>query len=155
MKNLRFLALFVAILFMSCSTSKIAAEKEKTMRGDWTLSEITTDQGNLVDVKQIFNRPFKCMEGSDWHLVANNNTGWFVQSANCATNQNRIKWYMQEEGTDVYFWFKQIAEGQKDKKVLTGYKMKLVSIDDANANFMHEVPFEDGKMTFYYHFTKK
>lgn len=157
MKNLGILTLFAVLLFTSCSTSKIVKENEKLFKGDWTLSQITTDQGNLVDVKKIFNHFTKeCFEGSQWHLVANNNSGWYtLEGYGCPDAQNRIKWYMQEDGSDVYFWFKQIADDVKDKNVTSGYKMKMVSLSETEAHLMYEVPFEGKKLTMHYYFSKQ
>lgn len=158
MKKFSFLSiLMVVFLFSSCSTSKLAKQTTKSFRGDWTLSKITNEKGNHVNIKNIFaHSSLSCFEGSDWHLVANNESGHYtLQGAGCPVTQNKIKWFMSEEDGNVYFWFKRLEEGVKAKKTTKGYKMRVVSVDETQAHLIHEVPFEGGKLALHYYFTKK
>ena len=157
MKKLGFLTLVMVFLITSCSTSKVAKQTETTFKGDWTLTDIVNDKGNLVVINELLNHTsMECFEGGTWHLVANNNSGYYkLDGAGCAPNEFDIKWYMQQEGADTYFWFKRVTDDVKHKDVTAGYKMKVVSIDETQAHLMHEVPFEDEKMTIHYYFTKQ
>lgn len=158
MKNLGILTLVLALFFSSCSsTQKVAKDNEMAFRGTWTLDEIVSDQGNTVVITSLLDHEsVECFEGGTWHLVANNNSGYYkLDGPNCAPNEFDIKWYMEQEGADTYFWFKRVTDDVKAKNVVSGYKMKVVSIDAANAHLMHEVPFEGGKMAIHYHFSKQ
>lgn len=157
MKNLGILTLLMVLVLSSCSTTKIEREAEMTFRGDWTLDQIVNDQEQTVVITNLFDHSSpECFEGSTWHMVANNNKGHYtLEGVGCPTNENEFTWFMEEDGPDTYFLFKPIAEGEKAKNVLSGYKMKVISMDDMQAHLMHEVPFEGGKMSIHYYFSKK
>ena len=156
MRNLGILTLFIALMFSSCSTSKVAKKAEVSFKGDWTLTEIVSDQEQNVVITNLFNHSsVECFEGSTWHMVANNNKGWYkLDGAGCPVNEFDIVWSMEQDGSDTYFTFKRVDDDQKAKKVLAGYKMKVISIDGGEAHLMHEVPFEKGKMAIHYYFSK-
>lgn len=158
MKKLGILTLLLTIVITSCSTQqKIAKQSETAFRGDWTLDEIVSDQNeNVVITKLLDHESVECFEGSTWHLVANNNSGYYrLEGPNCPSNEFDLKWYMEQDGADIYFWFKRVTDDVKHKNVKDGYKMKLVSVDDTTAHLMHEVPFEAGKMAIHYYFSKQ
>lgn len=146
----------LVLMMTSCSTTKVEREAENGFKGDWTLSQIVSDEGNSVVITSLFGQSsVECFEGSTWHLVANNNTGnYALNGSGCDTTENQIKWYVQEENGLTYFWFKRI-NGAKAKEVLTGYKLQLISVDEYQAHLMQEVPFEGGKMNIHYYFNKK
>lgn len=158
MKKLGLLTLIMAFFVSSCTTTQQAAKENQTaFRGDWTLDSIVSDQAsNVVVTKLLDHESIECFEGGTWHLVANNNSGYYkLDGPNCASNEFDIKWYMQQEGSDTYFFFKRVSDDVKARNQISGYKMKVVSIDEASAHLLHEVPFDGGKMTLHYYFTKQ
>ncbi|MDG4945408.1 lipocalin family protein [Weeksellaceae bacterium KMM 9713] len=157
MKKIGILTLFIALMFSSCSTTKVERETQMSFRGDWTLDQIVSDQGESVVITNLFHHSsVECFEGSSWNFVANNNKGSYIlDGAGCPTNENEFKWFMEEDGADTYFMFKRVDEGVKAKDVVSGYKMKVISVDDSQAHLMHEVPFEGGKMSIHYYFSKQ
>ncbi|MGI9527053.1 MAG: hypothetical protein ACR2MS_08095 [Weeksellaceae bacterium] len=157
MKNLPLLMLMLILALTSCTTTKVERQAANDFRGDWTLNQIVSDEGQSVVITKLFgDAPLECFEGSTWHLVANNNSGTYTLSgAGCDTAEKPIKWYVEEDGNLTYFWFKQLQESMKAKDVLSGYKMQLVTVDESQAHLMQEVPFEGGKMNIHYYFTKQ
>lgn len=156
MKNLGILTLFIVILMSSCSTTKVERQAEMAFRGDWTLTQIVSDQDQNVVITNLFDHSSpECFEGSNWKFVANNNSGSYTLSGvGCPTQENRFQWFMEEDGNDTYLMFKRVEEGDKARHVTAGYRMKLVSVDDYQAHFIHEVPFEQGRMAIHYYFSK-
>lgn len=167
MKKITVLCLSMGLFLGACKTTNTAATKaasqkaankaEKVFKGDWELAQILSEEGNNVEISNVFGQSsVDCFEGSDWHFVSNNNTGYYtLDGADCPMGQNKISWHLEEDNGTFYFWFKRIADGQKAKNVLSGYKMKLISADESQASFSQEVPFEGGKTTLYYYFNKK
>ncbi|MDO5656085.1 MAG: lipocalin family protein [Flavobacteriaceae bacterium] len=158
MKNLGILTLVLMFFISSCSTTqKAAKDKEIAFRGTWTLDQVVSDQANKVVITKLLDHEsVECFEGGTWHLVANNNSGYYkLEGPNCAPNEFDIKWYMENDGSDTYFWFKRVTDDVKAKNVVSGYKMKVISITDTNAHMMHEVPFEGGKLALHYYFSKQ
>lgn len=157
MKKIGILTLFIALLFSSCSTTKVEREAQTSFRGDWTLDQIVSDQGQNVVISNLFHHSsLECFEGSSWHFVANNNKGHYtLEGPNCPSQENEFKWFMEQDGPDTYFMFKRVDDGVKAKNVVSGYKMKVISIEETQAHLTHEVPFEGGKMTIHYYFNKQ
>lgn len=156
MKKLQLLMLMIFLAVTSCTTTKVARKTESAFRGDWTLNQITTDEGRNVELTKVFgNSNVKCFQGSFWHLVANNNTGYYsFQNTSCDSSENRIKWFVQEEDGFTYFWFKNVAQGQKDKEATSGYKLRIVSVDEYQAHLIHEIRFEGKKLNVHYYFNR-
>lgn len=158
MKKLSLFTLMLMLFVSSCSTTqKVANQTEQAFRGTWTLDQVVSDQSNQVVITKLLDHEsVECFEGGTWNLVANNNSGYYkLEGPNCAPNEFDIRWYMEQDGNNTYFWFKRVTDDVKDKNVTSGYKMKVVSIDDTNAHLMHEVPFEGGKMAIHYYFSKQ
>ncbi|MBV7441899.1 hypothetical protein KRX57_10770 [Weeksellaceae bacterium TAE3-ERU29] len=156
MKKLSIVCLMLGLAFTSCTTSKLATNSENALRGDWTLYKVES-RNPAASITTLFNQASpQCFQGSEWHLVANNNSGNYVLNGmNCPTGQNNINWHVAEEDGIAYFWFKQIPEGQKAKNIKSGYKMRVESADANAAHLSHEVPFGTGKTVIDYYFVKK
>ncbi|MXV37171.1 hypothetical protein GO491_00555 [Flavobacteriaceae bacterium Ap0902] len=157
MKKLQFLMLGLFFMIASCTTSKVAKQTETGLRGDWTLRQIINDEGNTVVITSLLGNPnVACFEGSTWHFVANNNSGYYIlNGAGCDSTEQPIKWYVEEDGANTYFWFKNLEEGLKAKEITTGYKMRVISVDNYQAHLVQEVPYDAGKLNIHYYFDKQ
>lgn len=120
------------------------------------LSSITTSEGNLVDIKELFNQASpQCFEGSSWSFVSNNNSGTYrFQNSACDASTHSIKWFMEEAENDVYFLWKFIPEGAKAKDIKAGYQLRLMYESETDLELEQEAAFEGGFIKIYYHFTK-
>ena len=148
--------LCLSLLFAACSTTKQVRTAQQGLKGNWTLSSVTTDQGNIVAIKTLFNQaPPDCFEGSIWNFVSNNNSGTYhFREANCDSSTHSIKWFMEENGDEVYFLWKFIPEGMKPKDVKTGYELKLLSESETEFVLEQEASFEGDLIRIYYQFIK-
>lgn len=161
MKKLSILGLIIGAFFMlsSCNSQKSAAKKSANgLRGDWKLAQIIGKDDNTIVITKVFDQaPLNCFEGSTWHFVENNNSGYYTLNPNqkCPSGENKISWHMDNDGDNIYFWFKRIGEGQKAKNVKSGYKMEVIYVDEYQALFTQEVPVSGGgKTTLNYYFNK-
>lgn len=151
--------LFIGLVFllMACSTTKVTRTTQKGLKGNWTLSSITTDKGNLVDIKELFDQASPdCFEGSQWSFVSNNHTGTFTfQNGNCNSSANSIVWFMEENAAgEVDFLWKFIPEGLKAKDVKVGFRLKLMSESETNFELAQDASVEGEAVTINYYFTK-
>jgi len=155
MKQKIFLLALITLL-MACSTTKQVRTSQKGLKGNWTLMSITTDQGNIVDIKELFNQASpNCFEGSEWSFVSNNNSGTYsFMDAACQNSTHSIKWFMEENGQDIYFLWKFIPDGVKPKDVKAGYKLKLLSESETEFVLAQDAAFEGDVISIYYQFVK-
>src|SRR5690606_34123094 len=125
MKNLMYLSFFAFVLLSSCTNTKVVADSEKLMRGNWTVSNVSVDGINqsYVDVTVFDEANSKCYEGSSWYLVQNNATGNYTMNgvSDCPNTTTKIKWFITEENGQMFFNFKKVYEGEKPKNVVDGY----------------------------------
>ena len=147
---------FAVLLLASCSSTKVVRSSQKGLKGNWTLSSITTNQGNVVKIKELFDQASPdCFEGSHWSFVSNNNSGTYTfQNVSCSVSANSIKWFMEENGDEVNFLWKFIPKGTKAKDVKTGYKLKLVSQSETEFVLEQDAAFEGSMITIYYDFIR-
>ncbi|WP_319499883.1 lipocalin family protein [uncultured Draconibacterium sp.] len=151
-----FLLLALVALLAACSTTKQVRSSQKGLKGNWTLSSITTDQGNKVEIKELFNQASPdCFEGSEWSFVSNNNSGTYsFMDVACINSTHSIKWFMEEDGQDIYFLWKFIPDGVKPKDVTAGYKLKLISESETEFVLAQDASFEGDIISIYYQFVK-
>lgn len=154
--KLNLILLCFSFLFVACSTTKQVRTSQKGLKGNWTLASITTDQGNIVAIKTLFDQASPdCFEDSNWSFVSNNNSGTYnFQKTNCNSSTHSIKWFMEENGNDVFFLWKFIPEGMKPKDVKAGYKLKLISESETEFVLAQDASFEGDIITIYYQFVK-
>ena len=147
--------LFVmAGLLVSCGVSKTERQAQKVFKGDWTLTHVNLPSA-LVDVALFDDADTKCFENSQWHFVPNNNTGSY-ELMGCEPGVRDFHWSVQENsGMGIYsFNLKPELEGQKARKVKTGYKLRLVSLDEGQMQWEQTVSYEGKPFTIQMSFTK-
>ncbi len=144
------------ILLAACSTTKVERSSQKGLKGDWILASITNEQGNTVQIKELFNQaPPACFLGSNWTFISNNNSGTYTfQEAGCDAATHSIKWFMEENDSAIYFLWKFIPEGVKAKDVKAGYQLKLLSESETEFVLEQEASFEGDIIAVHYHFVR-
>lgn len=103
MKYLKQLTLVViVVLFASCSASKTVKQSRKTLKGTWTLNDVSYDTPGTYNVNLFNDASEECMEGSNWRFIPNNNFGNYeLSGAGCDTEKRYFVWTVQEIGGDV------------------------------------------------------
>lgn len=146
MKKIVLLFLMAGFL-MSCGASKTERQSQKALKGDWTLTDIKLPSA-LVDVKLFDDEDSKCFQDSQWHFIPNNNTGNYALS-NCSEGERDFHWSIQEDnemGT-YFFNLKPEIEGEKARKVKTGYRLRIVRLDDHQMLWEQTVEYEGQPFT--------
>jgi hypothetical protein len=159
MKNLIFGGLILLGILNSCSsTSKMTADSEKLMRGDWTITDVAVDgiDESAVKITVFDEADSNCFEGSSWHLVQNNASGNYTLNGggDCPGVTTKIKWFVTEDNGQMYFNFKKIYEGEKPKNVVDGYKLRVTSNTGSNIILAQDLMFEGKPVSVFYTFQK-
>lgn len=157
MKNL---ILFSSLIFLiiSCTNTKVIADSEKLMRGNWTITDVSIDGVNEahVNINVLDEARAQCYEGSSWYLVQNNASGTYSLNggSGCPSQTNKIKWFVTEEGGQSFFNFKRIYEGEKPKNIVDGYKLRITSNTGSTIVLAQDLTFEGKPVTVSYTFQK-
>lgn len=158
MRNIMILGIFSMILLSSCAETKVVVDSEKTVRGDWTITNVSFDgiNASYVDAKVFDEADPKCYMGSQWHLIQNNNSGTYTMTGdgNCPSGTTKIKWFVTDEGAARYFNFKRVYEGAKPKNVLDGYRMKITNANESSMVLTQDINFEGKVIGINYTFSK-
>lgn len=158
MKKIGILILSVAFL-ISCGSSRVVEEARETIRGDWQLTDINFP-GNNQDLKlSLFNNvPARCLEGSTWNFIANNNTGSFVSSAmNCASETSFFIWSIDDSNaaTGSYdLMIKPTNASYRSETGNQGFRINLTHLSDDRMTWEQTINFEGRPFTITMNFNK-
>lgn len=120
MKKLLFVSMFVMIL---ASCGSIDHKSQMGIKGDWTISNVSYANSDFIKVTSFDVADSKCFVGSNWNFVSNNNKGTMNLNggAGCPSFSSPIVWTVTKAGD---FTLK-ITEGEKAKRVTSGYFLKV------------------------------
>jgi hypothetical protein len=119
MKKFLFLSLCL-IGLASCGS--IDHKSQVGINGNWTISQVSYANSDVIKVTSFDVADAKCLEGSMWKFVSNNNSGTMtISKAGCPSFSSPIVWTSTKDGT---FTLK-ITEGEKAKRVTQGYYLQL------------------------------
>ncbi|HLV24186.1 MAG TPA: hypothetical protein VKY36_05355 [Moheibacter sp.] len=157
-KNFLLTCMASFLFIVSCTNTKMIADNEKMMRGDWTITDVSVDgiQESQVDITVFDEAKSQCFEGSTWHLVQNNASGNYTLQGgtDCPSATTKIKWFITETDGQYYFNFKKIYEGERPKNVVDGYKMRVASNTGSSIVLEQELTFEGKPLSVFYTFNK-
>ena len=156
MKKIAVLILSLAFL-VSCGSSRVVNEARETMRGDWQLTSITYPGNNQnVQVSLLDNMPARCLEGSTWNFIANNNTGSYIPSGmNCDANTRFFIWSIDDAGMGSYdLMFKPTNSDHKSEMGNKGYRINLTQLSGSQMTWEQTVNFEGKPFTIKMNFNK-
>lgn len=119
MKKFLILTLMIAGL---ASCSSLDTKSQSGINGNWTISQVTYPNSDVIKVTSFDVADAKCFEGSTWKFVSNNNKGEMnINKAGCPSFSSPIVWSVTKEGS---FTLK-ITEGEKAKRVTQGYVLAV------------------------------
>ena len=117
-----------AVVFASCKSNPVSALDTKAQvafKGNWTISKVSYVGSEYFKVNAFQIADSKCFEGSKWSFISNNNKGQMeLTQANCPSFSSPIVWSINKEGN---FGLKIVNAGEKAKKVLEGYYLKVAN----------------------------
>ena len=65
-------------VLLSCGASKNVRLKEKVIKGNWTLSNVTYSKTGDYNVTLFRDTSKECFEGSTWRFIPNNNSRLYL-----------------------------------------------------------------------------
>lgn len=138
------LILFTALILTSCGVSKTERQTQKTLKGDWTLTQIDLPSA-LVDVDLFEDVDTRCFENSDWNFISNNNKGSYkLYKDNCQPGTRKFRWNIKEDNNEYFFTLKHEVDGVNIRHEKRGFRLKMISLDD-NYMVLEEKTTYDGK----------
>lgn len=134
----------LTLLLFSCGASKNVRSKEKTIKGNWTLTNV--NYSNLGNYKIILfqDDSKECFEGSEWRFIPNNNTGAYsIQKTNCNAGIRDFVFVIQQ--TDAATGYFSFLLKPDDNENNIGYKVELKELTE-NTMLWQQTLTVDGKL---------
>jgi hypothetical protein len=134
-------------------STSVARKTQVSLKGDWLLSTVDYSGSDYFKVTSFDIAEAKCFEGSEWHLVSNNDSGTMVlKKAGCPNYSSAIKWYVTDE---KQFVLKFLKDGEKARKVTSGYILIVSAISENSFDLIDNVKVGGSSGKVVYHFKRK
>jgi hypothetical protein len=131
------LFVFVATIF-SCGISKNIKSKEKTIKGNWILKKITTSKTGNYNVTMFNDTTKKCLEGSAWKFVPNNNSGVYsINEVNCIAGNRDFIFSIQE--IDQASGFYDFLLKPKNDQNNIGFRVELSELSESKMKWQQNL----------------
>lgn len=148
MKKFLFLGLCI-IGLASCGS--IDHKSQVAIKGDWTISQVSYANSDVIKVTSFDVADAKCFEGSMWNFVSNNNKGTMtISKSGCPSFTSPIVWTSTKDGA---FTLK-ITEGEKAKRVTQGYILQLRNQTESSFELVDNVNVAGRTTEVVYRFTR-
>lgn len=161
MKKILFLGLIGgSLIATSCSSkSGVSAGEAQTVRADVMKLKGQWDVANIDYDKNYSVKPFdegvsiSCFVGSSWTLIPNNYSGTYALhgSAACPEKTQPITFSVDKNSVVS---IKKLGEGEKAKKVTSGYKLMLENPTANNFTLVQSVNADGKSMDIRYNFVR-
>ena len=137
------------IVMASCGS--LDTKSQSGLTGNWTISQVTYPNSDFIKVNSFDIADSKCLEGSAWKFVSNNNKGTMdITKAGCPSFSSPIVWTVTKEGN---FTLK-ITEGEKAKRVSQGYNLQMRNQTDSSFQLVDNVSVGGKNVEVVYQFQK-
>ena len=109
----------------SATSTKLDNKTEVELKGNWAITSVSYPGSDVIKVTSFDIDDSKCMVGSTWKFVSNNNKGNMnLTKAGCAAFSSDITWFINKEGQFVM----KILNDTKARKLKEGYVLKVANI---------------------------
>ena len=121
--------LLLSMVLFSCKTqtvtnAKLDTKSEVAIKGNWAIGSVTYPGSEYIKVTSFDLADSKCLVGSNWKFVSNNNKGnMALNSPTCTPFTSPITWFINKDGEFVM----KILDNQKAKKVTSGYVLRVAN----------------------------
>lgn len=148
MKNI--VTIMILFSLISCGSTKLIKETEKSLDGEWTLTEVSyPDSSGFFDVTLFQTADAKCFETSVWEFVSNNHRGNVeLFDANCTTETQNIVWSIENSSLTGYDYnvTLKMAENEKARKEKQGSKLQIKQLGENEMVWDLNVKFQSKPM---------
>ena len=148
----------VALLGACSATTRTINSAQKTLKGQWSLNNITYSRSGIFDVILYDDASAECLTGSTWTFIPNNNTGSYsVNQGSCtSTGDRRFRFTIPEPDAagNFSFLFKPIDAKKKSTNNNKGYRMGLPLLDENQMTWTQTVSLEGEPFVITMNFNK-
>jgi hypothetical protein len=142
MKKILIMLLFVTAV-IGCKTTSVVNSKldnktEKLLKGNFTITSVKYPGSDYFKVTSFNLGDSKCLIGSNWSFVSNNNKGEMSinnADSNCKDFSSPITWYINKEGSFVF----KFINNYKAKEVSNGFVLSIRNITETSFDLVDQI----------------
>lgn len=158
MKYIKQLILIALVAtFASCGPSKVIKESRKTLKGNWTLNDVSYDRPGTYEVQLLNDASEDCMEGSTWRFIPNNNFGNYeLSGVGCDTETRYFVWGIPDQGGDTnnYDIMIKPTDAKMKSETNAGFRIALSYLSEDQLQMTQTVSVEGVPFVITMNFTK-
>ncbi len=150
------LVVFIATL-ASCGPSQVVKQSKKTLKGTWTLNEVSYDRQGTFNINLFNDASQECMEGSTWRFIPNNNFGNYeLSGVGCDIEKRYFVWSIPDnEGDDMnYNILVKPTDAKMKSETNAGFRVALSYLSEDQLQMSQTVSVEGKPFNITMNFTK-
>lgn len=153
LKTLFCFCLLVLAGCVSAPSNQVDNSTQKFMRGSFRIASVSYPGSEFIKVQSFDFADSQCWVGTQWNMVANNNSGNVQMngSGSCPSLNAKITWFVNKEGNVV---LKFIDEGMKAKRVKDGYVLQVRNANDNGFQWVDKINVGNKPTDVVYQFVK-
>ncbi len=152
--------IFLAILVtfaMSCGSTKVTRQAQRTIKGNWRLSSVTYDRSGTYDIKLLSDVSKACFESSTWQFVPNDYKGSYaIDKAACSPGERYFKFDIQEvdPATGLYDFLLKPTDEKYKSETNRGFRLQLSALTDTAMEWQQTLKVDGTPFTISMNFEK-
>lgn len=149
--------LFLVGCFLSCGSSKVVRQAQKTIKGNWTLSSVTYNTLGAYEVTLLGDATKACFESSTWQFIPNDSKGIYtIPGSECTAGDRYFKFDIQEidPTTGLYDFLLKPTDVKYKSSSNQGFRLKLTLLTEAAMQWQQTVRVEGKPFIINMNFTK-
>ncbi len=150
---------FLALIAVSCNSSKTVIQSKKVIKGSWNLNSISYSEAGTYNVSLFSDTTKECFEGSTWRFIPNNNSGLYtINGGSCPSGDRNfifsIKEIDSETGLYDFILKPTVKQGSSNKTETTGFRVNLTQLSDVNMQWQQTLSVDGKPFTISMDFSK-
>lgn len=138
------ISFFLLIFLSSCGANQTVRDSRKTLKGNWTLTDINYSRDGIYKVTLFNDVSSECMVGSSWQFIPNNNFGNYQldSSSGCEEGIRYFIWSIPDndgESDNYDILIKPTDEKKKSIANNAGFRVNLAYLSDSNLTMTQTV----------------
>lgn len=134
--------MLIAVLLFACKSTSVTNTKLDTksqvgIKGNWVITNVSYPGSDYIKVNSFQLADSKCLEGSTWNFISNNNKGSMaLTKSDCPAFSSPITWFINKESQ---FVLKVLNAGEKAKKVRDGYVLRIANQSETSFQLIDNI----------------
>lgn len=153
----RIIILLLTGFLISCGSSKVVRSANKSIKGNWILSDVNYDKTGVLDLKLFNDASYECFNTSTWQFTPNNYSGnYSIVNTTCSTGDRFFKFDIQNiEGTNNTLDVLLKPTNNKYKSETNkGFRVKVTELTTVSMQWQYTIRKDKNPLTIVMKFTK-